>query len=80
MIKKLINLTVLLTAIGISFSSTALACNCGCTDCAKAQEEINTANPNNEKLLCEAPKDWLLSFKQLQKIIESTTMDVVRKE
>ena len=74
MSRKLISLVSLLIAIAIGFSSTAYACNCGCSNCAKAHEETNTVNQDNEKLLCEAPKDWLSLFKQLEQKILKTNV------
>lgn len=71
---KLINLITLLTIIAIGFSSTAYACSCGCTNCAKAHEETNIVTQANEKIFCEAPKDWLSLIKQLEQKVLKTNV------
>ena len=61
MAKKYKKLIVLLI-LAMSTQSIAWACGCGCKgdSCNNAQKVLNQDNAK-EKLLCEAPKDWLIN-------------------
>ena len=53
---------VIITLMGLVFPSGALACNCG--QVQKSADE----KAKDEKLICEAPKEWLLAFKETKDI------------
>ena len=66
MIKNYKKLIVLVT-LAIATQSIAWACGCGCKgdSCNNAQKVLNHDNAK-EKLLCEAPKDWLINNSENQ--------------
>ena len=70
---KILTVIVLLLLACILEANCALACNCGCqgNNCGAAQQQ-KVENSKEEKLVCEAPKDWILAYKENNKTKNNT--------
>ena len=64
---------LLIITLGFIYCPSTIACNCGCKNNNCGPIPKNTENKIKEqKLFCEAPKDWLLAIKELGKINENS--------